>query len=316
MKNLKVGVVGLGWMGKVHLRVYHQMPGVDVAGVVDTNPETLEAMRAQYDVPAFDNLDALLERQLDAVSVCVPTVAHLPIGLRIMERGVPVLIEKPLAASVEEGETLIAKAHAMGIPLMVGHVERFNPAVARVRELIKDDSVISIQIERVGPYPPRIQDVGVIKDLASHDIDLLRFITGAEFEHVYAVVSRTIGEHEDTALITAQMTNGVLGMINTNWVTPYKSRMIHVATPNRYIEANLITQQVKEYSKFERYDASYSVREWPIMYREPVPEELRQFLAAVRGDAPAPITGEDGLEVLRTIRRIEQTCHGCALPQK
>ena len=111
----------------------------------------------------------------------------------------------------------------MGIKLMVGHVERFNPAVSRVKELIGDD-VISIQIERVGPYPPRIQDVGVIKDLGSHDIDLIRYLTGSEFKSVYSVCSSSLGKHEDSALITAEMENGVLANITTNWVTPYKGR--------------------------------------------------------------------------------------------
>jgi Predicted dehydrogenases and related proteins len=182
-------------------------------------------------------------------------------------------------------------------------VERFNPAVQRVKQLVGDD-VISIQIERVGPYPPRIQDVGVIKDLGSHDIDLIRFITGSEYEQVYAVTSKTLGKHEDSALITARMTNGVLASINTNWVTPYKSRKIHVACKSKYIEANLVTQEVKEYSQFSTYDKSYSVREWPLIYREPVKEELNQFLRAVREGTPVPISGDDGLVVLKTIEKV------------
>lgn len=186
---------------------------------------------------------------------------------------------------------------------MVGHVERFNPAVERVKELIGDD-VISIQIERVGPYPPRIQDVGVIKDLGSHDIDLIRYLTGSEFKSLYAVSSTSLGKHEDSALITAEMENGVLANISTNWVTPYKGRKINVACESKYIQANLITQEVKEYSAFSTYEKSYSVREWPLMFREPVKEELTQFLAALRNKTEVPITGRDGLEVLKAFDRI------------
>lgn len=300
---LKVGVVGLGWMGRVHLRNYTEMADVEVVGVVDVDEKAREEVSAQFGVRTFASLDDLLDLGPDAMSVCVPTSLHHETGLKVMDRGVNVIIEKPLAATAAEGEELVAKAREKGVALMVGHVERFNPAVARVKELVGDD-VISIQIERVGPYPPRIQDVGVIKDLGSHDIDLIRYLTGSEFKTVYAVCSTSIGKHEDSALITAEMENGVLANITTNWVTPYKGRQINVACESKYIRANLITQEVKEYSAFSTYDKSYSVREWPLMFREPVKEELTQFLNALRNSTPVPITGEDGLEVLKTFERI------------
>lgn len=308
-KVLNVGVVGLGWMGKLHLRVYSELAGVNVVGVVDTNEEALKEVKDQYDVSVYTDLDELLKNDLDAISVCVPTVYHLPVGLKALEAGVTPLIEKPMAASADEARQLLAKAEEKGLQIMIGHIERFNPAVQRLKELVQEDDVISIQIERVGPYPPRIQDVGVMRDLGSHDIDLIRFITGSEYKHAFAVTSTTIGEHEDTALITAEMENGVLAHVNTNWVTPYKSRFIHIATKDRYIEANLITQQVKAYSKFEGYDAHYSIKEWPVMYREPARSELSAFLEGVRNDTPMPISGLDGLKVLETIEILEKsTC--------
>jgi predicted dehydrogenase len=301
---MRVGVIGLGWMGKLHLRVYSEMPKVEVVGVVDVDTEALKEVADLYGVPVFTRLHDLLDQELDAVSVCVPTSLHHEVGLDVMKRGLPLLIEKPLAATVAEGEDLVAEARRRGLQLMVGHIERFNPAVGRVKNLVQEDEVISIQIERVGPYPPRIQDVGVIKDLGSHDIDLIRHLAGSEYKRVFAVTSRTIGVHEDTAIITTEMDNGVLGQITTNWVTPYKSRHIRVAMKNGYIEADLITQQVKQYSKFTTYDASYSVREWPLVYKEPVKVELLQFLEAVRDKTPMPISGEDGLAVLRTIEEL------------
>lgn len=300
----RVGVIGLGWMGRVHLRNYTEMPGVDVVGVVDVDEAALKEAGEQFGVPTFNDLDAFLEQDIDAVSVCVPTVHHLEVGLKVIARGISLLIEKPLAASADEGRKLLDAAQAKGVSLMVGHIERFNPAVQRVKELVQDDEVISINIERVGPYPPRIQDVGVIRDLGSHDIDLIRHISGSDYEKVFAVTATTIGKHEDTALITAEMKNGVLGQITTNWVTPYKSRFIHVATTTRYIEADLITQQVKAYSKFEDYKDHYTIKEWPVMYREPVRSELTAFLGALEKGEAMPITGEDGLIVLETIERL------------
>ncbi|SKA63715.1 Gfo/Idh/MocA family protein [Desulfobaculum bizertense] len=303
-KTMRVGVIGLGWMGKIHLRVYSELPNVEVVGVMDTNEEVLKEVEEKFNVKTFTDLDSMLEMELDAVSVCVPTVHHLPVGLKVMDKNIPLLIEKPLAASADAGRQLLNKAEEKGLTLMVGHIERFNQAVRRVRELVQDDEVLSINIERVGPYPPRIQDVGVIKDLGSHDIDLIRFITGAEYKDVYAVMSSSRGKHEDSALITAQMDNGILAHISTNWVTPYKSRAISVATKTKYIHADLVTQDVKEYSEFEGYDANYTVREWPVMYKEPVPLELKAFLNAIRTNTEPPITGRDGLTVLETIERV------------
>ncbi|GAB6175733.1 Gfo/Idh/MocA family oxidoreductase [Desulfobaculum senezii] len=303
-KTMRVGVIGLGWMGKIHLRVYSEMADVEVVGVVDTDENVLAEVRERFGVATYSDIDDLLAQPMDAVSVCVPTVYHLPVGLKVMDKNIPLLIEKPLAASADEGRQLIEKAQEKNLPLMVGHIERFNQAVQRVKSLVEGEDVVSINIERVGPYPPRIQDVGVIKDLGSHDIDLIRFITGAEYDKVFAVTSSSLGKHEDSALITAQMDNGVLAQINTNWVTPYKSRCISVATKSKYIHANLVTQEVKEYSKFEGYDANYMVREWPVMFREPVPLELKAFLSALRDGTELPITGRDGLYVLETIERV------------
>lgn len=311
MKEMNVAVIGLGWMGKVHLRNYSQMSKVNVVGVMDLDSSVLEEVGMTYDVPLFTKLDALLDQKPDAVSVCVPTVHHHVTAMAVIERGIPLLVEKPLAASAAEGREIVEAAKARSVPLMVGHIERFNPAVERVKSLLEEENhVISIIFERVGPYPPRIQDVGVVRDLASHDIDLACFLTGSRYKRISAFTSKNIGSHEDTVILSGEMESGVLVQINCNWVTPYKSRQIRVATQSRYIESNLITQQVKEYSKFESYQASYSVREWPVVFREPVREELTRFLAAVRDGAPMPITGEEGLYVIETIERVDSCACG------
>jgi len=300
---LKVGVVGLGKMGRIHLRNYTEMADVEVVGVVDVVPEAREQVAAQFGVKAFATVEELLAAGPDAVSVCVPTSLHHDAGLKLIGGKVNVIIEKPLAATSAEGAELVALAAQRGVKLMVGHVERFNPAIVRLKELLGDD-VISIQITRVSPYPARIQDVGVIKDLGSHDIDLLRYLSGSDFKSVHAVCSASLGKHEDSALITAEMENGVLASITTNWVTPYRERSITVTCKSRQIKANLITQQVTEYAPVAGADNAYTVREWPVMARETIKEELTRFLQAVSGGTATPITGEDGLKVLQVFDRI------------
>jgi Predicted dehydrogenases and related proteins len=299
----KVGVIGLGSMGKIHLRNYCEMPDVEVVGVMDVAQDNLDDARQRFGVPGFATLAELLAQKPEAVSISVPTVLHYEVALAVIEHGVALLVEKPLAATAEQGRKLVEAAKAKGVPLMVGHIERFNPAVQKVKELAGGD-LISLSIERVGPFPVRIQDVGVIRDLGSHDIDLLRYLTGSDFANVSGVFSTSQGKHEDSALITAKMQNGVLGHITTNWVTPFRSRKIRAACKSRFIEANLMTQEVREYSPFSNEEKTYGVREWPAVHREQMREELTQFLRAVREKTLPPITGEDGLAVLEIIERI------------
>jgi len=301
---MRVAVIGLGVIGKIHTRIYSELPQVELVGVVDADSGTLAAVAKQYNIPGFSSVEELFSQPIDAVSVCVPTELHHKVGCQVIERGVPVLIEKPLARTVEEGESLVNKARQGNVPLMVGHVERFNPAIWRIKESVRQDKVISIQITRVGPFPPRVRDIGIVTDLGAHDIDLVHFIAESDFEHIFAVCSYTRGGHEDTAIIVAQMKNGVLAQITENWLTPYKSRQIRIATPDRYIEGDLITQQVKEYSNYLVPQSAYQVKEWPLFFKEPLHEELVQFIGAVQNGQKMPITGEDGLYVLQNIERI------------
>ena len=299
----KVGVIGLGSMGKIHLRNYCEMPQCQVVGVMDVSQANLDEAKARFGVAGFTRLEDLLALELDAVSISVPTVLHYEVGMQVIERGVALLLEKPLAATAAQGEELVRAAKARGVPLMVGHIERFNPAIQRMKELVAE-GLVSVEIERVGPFPARIQDVGVIRDLGSHDIDLLRYLTGSEFESVNAVFSTTLAKHEDSAFIGARMKNGVLGHIKTNWLTPARSRKIRAACKDRYIEADLIAQQVREYGPFDPAAKTYTVKEHPVQQREQMREELTQFLKCAREKSPTPITGEDGLEVLKIIELI------------
>ena len=301
---LRVGVIGLGAMGELHVRTYCGFPDVTVVGVTDIDPDKLSKVESQYNAPGYRSIRELLEQPLDAVSVCVPTHLHCEVGLQVIERRIALLMEKPLARTVREGESLVSRARQDGVIIMVGHIERFNPVSRHIKALLKPDEAVSIQVNRVGPFPPRIRDVGVITDLGAHDIDLVRFICDSDFKHVFAVSSNNHGSHEDAAIIIAQMESGTLAQITTNWITPYKSREIRVATRDRYIEGNLITQQIKEYSGYSRPGPTYQVREWYPTYKEPIKEELTQFLSAVRGEQASPIPGEDGLYVLTVIERI------------
>ena len=216
-----------------------------------------------------------------------------------------VLVEKPIASTVEEGRAIIAAARRAGVTLMVGHVERFNPAVQTIKDAIRGEDILSIAITRVGPFPPRMSNVGVVIDLAVHDIDLIRWFTDSEIVEVQPQLKSAVAEREDIALLQFRTASGVLAHINTNWLTPFKARNVTVATRNKYIMGDLLTRQVTECFGFQP-DGSYSMRHLSVGHAEPLRAELQAFVAAIcTGTAPA-VTGEEGVAGLEIATRCLQ----------
>jgi predicted dehydrogenase len=232
-----------------------------------------------------------------AASIAAPTHLHRSIALSCIERGVHVLVEKPIASSVAEGKDIINAARRAGVTLMIGHVERFNPAVQAIAEAIRNEDILSIAITRVGPFPPRMSNVGVVIDLAVHDIDLICWFTGSQIEEVQPQLSNAVAEREDIALLQFRTASGVLAHINTNWLTPFKARTVHVATKRKYVIGDLLTRQVTECYGFQP-DGSYSMRHLSVGHAEPLRAELMSFVRAIKERTPPPVTGEDGVASL------------------
>ncbi len=200
---------------------------------------------------------------------------------------------------MEEGEAIVGAAKAAGVTLMIGHVERFNPAVEAIRNAIRGEDILSIGITRVGPFPPRMSNVGVVIDLAVHDIDLICHFTNSHIVEVQPQVRAAVADREDIALLQFRTANGVLAHINTNWLTPFKARTVHVATRKKYVIGDLLTRQVTECSDYKP-DGSYSMRHLSVAYAEPLRVELTRFLDAIRTGGRPDVTGEDGVLSLAT----------------
>jgi UDP-N-acetylglucosamine 3-dehydrogenase len=188
------------------------------------------------------------------------------------------------------------------VTLMVGHVERFNPAVAAIKQAISGEDILSIAITRVGPFPPRMSNVGVVIDLAVHDIDLIRWFTESDIVEVQPQLSSAIAEREDIALLQFRTASGVLAHINTNWLTPFKARNVTVATRDKYVMGDLLTRQVTECFGFKP-DGSYSMRHLPVGHDEPLRAELIAFLEAVRTGGVPAVTGEEAVASLEIATR-------------
>jgi UDP-N-acetylglucosamine 3-dehydrogenase len=313
-RPLRVGVIGAGVMGSNHARVLAGLPDVSLVGVVDPLPAHRKRATELTNCRTFTSLDELIAEDVEAVTIAAPTHLHHEIALACIARKVHVLVEKPIASTVEEGREIVDAARRAGVTLMIGHVERFNPAVAAVKQALKGEDILSIAITRVGPFPPRMSNVGVVIDLAVHDIDLIRWFTESDIIEVQPQLSSAVAEREDIALLQFRTASGVLAHINTNWLTPFKARSVTVATRGKYVMGDLLTRQVTECFGFKP-DGSYSMRHLPVGHDEPLRAELVAFLKAVRSGAAPAVTGDEGVASLEIATRcLETSSHRVAAP--
>jgi predicted dehydrogenase len=317
---MKVAVIGVGAMGRNHARVYADIPGASLVGVADMNETAVQQIAHQYYCQPYTDYRHLLdEEKPDAVTLAVPTVDHLKVALEIIERGIHLLIEKPIAFAVDEGEQIIRAAQQKGVKLMVGHIERFNPAITTLKEFLSVGTlgrVFQMDARRQGPFPDRVRDVGVVIDLAVHDLDVMRFVTGADVVRVYAETERQIhSTHEDLLMGLVRLSDGTVGALTINWLTPTKIRELYVTGERGMYRVDYLTQDLYFFE-----NATTSTGDWPfrmlrgvsegrmirevVKKREPLRAELEAFVAAVRGEIPVPVTGVDGLQVLRLAQAI------------
>src|ERR1700681_425580 len=248
---LRLGVVGVGVMGANHARVLADLADVKLVGVADSDQKQRNLVSDALGCVGHADVEALIAGGVDAITIAAPTHLHHDLALTCIRNGVHILVEKPIASNVEEGRAIVAAAERAGVTLMVGHVERFNPAVQALKEAIRGEEILSISITRVGPFPPRMSNVGVVIDLAVHDIDLIRWFTDSEIIQVQPQLKSAVAEREDIALLQFRTASGVLAQINTNWLTPFKTRTVHIATRKKYLIADLLTRQVTECFGFQ-----------------------------------------------------------------
>jgi UDP-N-acetylglucosamine 3-dehydrogenase len=294
---LRVGVVGVGVMGCNHARVLSELSTIQLIGVADPDRKQADFVGRTLGCRTVPDVASLIALGVDAIAIAAPTHLHREIALTCIRHGIHVMVEKPIASSPEEGREIIAAARRAGVQLMVGHVERFNPAVQAIKEAIRNEEILSIAITRVGPFPPRMSNVGVVIDLAVHDIDLISWFTGSDIVEVQPQLSSAKAEREDIALLQFRTASGVLAHINTNWLTPFKARTVHVATKRKYVIGDLLTRQVTECFGFQP-DGSYSMRHLSVGHAEPLRAELLAFLSCIRQGSRPAVTGEEGVASL------------------
>ncbi|HEY4753254.1 MAG TPA: Gfo/Idh/MocA family oxidoreductase [Candidatus Limnocylindrales bacterium] len=310
---LRVGLVGLGTMGRNHLRVVSGHPGAVLAAVSDPDAAALAAATAQSGAAGFADPEAMIrDADIDAVIVAAPTTAHVSLALAAIERGLPLLVEKPLAATHPEALEIVAAGRRAGVPVQVGHVERYNPAVLRLGELLRDGwltTIYAIVSRRAGPFPARIRDVGVTVDLATHDADMLSWVAGERPVRAYAeLAQRKHATHEDLLFGLLHFPSGATGMLDVNWLTPAKRRQLVVIGEEGMFELDYLTQRLT----FTRSDLAHpeliggyaptfsgDVLEIEVQTKEPLQAQLDAFVRAVRTGERPYVDGEDGAWAVR-----------------
>ncbi len=318
-----VGIIGVGTMGEYHAKVYNRMREmgiVDTIGITDVDIDRAKEIADKYGCNMYTNHIELIESGVEAVSICVPTSRHKEVASDCIARGISgILVEKPIADNLNDALGIVNGAKRMGAKLLVGYVERFNPVVLKMKEIIdsgKLGHVVSISAKRVGPLPPRVKDVGVIVDLAVHDIDIISYLFGGYPTDVYAIDGNLKGMTgvvlgrvglEDRASIMMRFNDGRAGIIETNWLTPHKVRRLDIVGFERvayldYTEQTIsihghdMIEEIKLRKIGDSIGDSKGEREEPLMI------ELMHFIDIVRnesGNLKPLVTGEDGVHALR-----------------
>ena len=309
-RELRIGLAGLGSMGRNHLRILSGRPDIRLAAIADPAAEALSAAVATSGAQAFDEpLAMIAEAELDALVIAAPTTSHVALALAAIERDIAILVEKPLAESAAEGERIVTAARVGSVPVQVGHVERFNPAVLELGRLLDEgwlSVVYSIASRRAGPFPDRIRDVGVTIDLATHDADILSWIAGERPSRVYAETAQRIhASHEDLLFGLLHFPSGATGMVDVNWLTPVKRRQLVVVGEEGMFELDYLTQRLTFTRATDttnpRLIGGYAptfegdIAELPVVSAEPLAAEIDAFLRVVREGGRPIVDAEDGL---------------------
>lgn len=320
-KNIKVAVIGAGMMGKNHMKTYKSLNGVELVGVYDIFPEAAKAAAETFGIRAFSSMEEVAEN-VDAVSVVTTSVTHADVGEFFLNKGIHCMMEKPLACTEEECQRLISAAAKNNVVLLVGHIERFNPAVEQMGKLLSDTSKIrSLTAQRMSAASGRITDVDVSMDLMIHDVEVIQSLVKSPVVNIQAASVKTkespMGKDYITALL--EFENGATANITASRITQARVRTLTVTTDTNYIDMDFINQSINVHSQGRMpYVNPENIPEWMnyglkgsvellfIPTNQPLSAELNHFLSCVRGEATPRITGQNALDALRVIWKIQE----------
>lgn len=311
-KNINVGVIGVGHLGRHHARILNEIAGCNLVAIYDNDPATAKKVATEHKLSIAASIEDLL-RNVDAVTIAVPTIHHHAIAKIALERGINTLVEKPLTPTLEEAQDLLAIAAKSKAIIKVGHVERFNGAILAIRDLVIDPRFI--EVHRLSPFPERSTDIGVILDVMIHDIDILLSLVQSPVDRIDAIGTSIVTKREDIANARLTFKSGCVANVTASRVSYQTMRKIRIFAPDRYISVDYHKQDAVMYRKKASVESLTSVRDIErispkIVKTEPLRLELEAFIAACAGKSDKAASGEEGrnalevaLEIGKQIRR-------------
>lgn len=300
---MRVGVIGVGHLGQHHARLLAAMPGVTLAGVADIDAARADEVAAKYGTRRLASADLL--GQVDAVTIAAPTAVHVELALPFVAAGVPVLVEKPIAASLAEADRLLDAARARGTMVAAGHTERFNPAVAAALPLISAPKFV--EIHRLGTFPERSLDIDVIFDLMIHDLDLLLAVLGHDVRSVEAVGVNVLTPRVDIANVRLRFASGCIANLTASRISRDRVRKARFFQPQSYVSIDYASQEVEVY-RLVPAEGRPKIEggRLEVTGDEPLRRELADFVAAARGGTRPGVSGQDGRDALALATRIAE----------
>ena len=303
----KVGVIGVGYLGQIHAKIYSEMDNVELVMLADSNADKLQSLGDQYGCKVTDNYLQMIDK-VDAVSIVVPTSLHFDVAQPFLEAGIATLVEKPIAASVTEASKLVDLAAQNEAPFLIGHLERYNPALRAAASQVTEPQYI--EVHRLGTFVERATDVDVITDLMIHDLDLVLSLVDQEPSDVQAIGSQVITDHIDMANVRLTFPSGTVANITASRVSNKRFRRFRVFGPEGYFGINLMDQELDIVTKGEIPEGANfpSLEEEHIVFdnEQPLQVELAHFIDVANGDAMPMVTGLQGLRALRLAEKIQR----------
>jgi virulence factor len=312
---IRTGVIGVGNIGQHHARIYASLPDSHLVGIADIHPGRAQEIADRYQVPAYADYRALLD-QVQAVSVAAPTTLHHEIGMACLEHGVHLLMEKPLAALMEQGRELAALASQAHLVLQVGHVERFNPTFVELTNVLAEHQILAVDARRLSPFATRAADVSVVYDLMVHDLDLILTLIRAPLRSVSATGNCIRSTQPDHAMALLTFDGGQMASLAASKITQHKVRQMAVTCAEAFVVADFLTRTVMVH---RQSSADYFAQRGEVLYRqeglieqvyvpqiEPLYAEIQHFLACVRAGQPPRVGGDEAIRVMAVADEVEQ----------
>jgi len=298
MNKIKVAVIGVGHMGKEHARVFAQLPSCELVGIYDIDSEVSRRIAQHHRCKNYSSIDDLIQ-EVDAVSVATPTITHFDVGLRCLNAGKHVLLEKPMTETTQQALDLVALAQSKNLVLQVGHIERFNPVLQALEERLTNPRFI--EAHRLSPYPGRSTDIGVVMDLMIHDLEIILHLVKSPVQSMDAVGISVLSRGEDIANARLRFENGCVANITTSRISPEKMRKIRVFQEDAYLSLDYQKQEGEVYRKVKSQITRESI---PVVKEEPLKRQLESFIECISTNQSPIVSGMHASNALKLAAQI------------